>query len=69
MGNGMRKEVNLSNSMYTYYSNVLKACHFSLKKKNSTNWFDQRIIYFLPFFFFPPFARFHEFINKKMGNN
>jgi len=37
MGNGMRKEVNLSNSMYTYYSNVLKACHFSLKKKNSTN--------------------------------
>jgi len=32
MGNGMGKEVNLSNSMYTYKSNVSKGCHFSLKK-------------------------------------
>jgi len=29
MGNGMGKEVNFSNSMYTNYSKVSKACHFS----------------------------------------
>ena len=61
---GMRK----GNEFEQFHVHILEKCFKSMplfiKKNYSTNLFDQRIIYFL-LFFFSPFTRFHEFINKK----